>query len=178
MERRWRVHGEGAEECMERGGVHGEGAECMEGRWRGAWRGAGLGGGVVERGGVAVRGRGGGVDRGAGTVWVLAFLGVIWSVGVAAMVVGGVRGARHRVEAAADLGALAGAGRVSEGEGAACRVAREVAADSGGRVASCVVRGRIVEVSVDGVVRLPFGMREVRVVARARAGPVGRDGVP
>ncbi len=111
-------------------------------------------------------------------MWVLAFLGVIWVVGVAAMVVGGVRVARHRVEAAADLGALAGAGRVSEGEGVACRVAREVAADSGGRVASCVVRGRIVEVSADVVVRLPFGMREVRVVARARAGPAERDGVP
>ncbi|RFU41573.1 hypothetical protein DZF91_10960 [Actinomadura logoneensis] len=117
-------------------------------------------------------------DRGSGTVWVLAFLGVIWAVGVAAMVVGGVRVARHRVEAAADLGALAGAGRVGEGEEAACGAAREVAADSGGRMASCVVSGRIVEVSTDAVVRLPFGMRVVRVVARARAGPVGRDGVP
>ncbi|MCP2340359.1 secretion/DNA translocation related TadE-like protein [Actinomadura rupiterrae] len=117
-------------------------------------------------------------DRGAGTVWVLAFMGVIWVVGVAAMVVGGVRVARHRVEAAADLGALAGAQRASEGEVVACRAAREVAADSGGRVASCAVRGRIVEVSADVVVRLPFGIHGVRVAARARAGPAGRDGVP
>ncbi|RMI47781.1 hypothetical protein EBO15_00265 [Actinomadura harenae] len=132
----------------------------------------------VVRGGRGRRWCGGGADRGAGTVWVLAFMGVIWVVGVAAMVVGGVRVARHRVEAAADLGALAGARRVSEGEEVVCRVVREVAADSGGRVASCLVRGRIVEVSADAVVRLPFGMRGVRVVARARAGPVGWDGVP
>ncbi|MFC4908957.1 Rv3654c family TadE-like protein [Actinomadura gamaensis] len=123
-------------------------------------------------------GHGRGGDRGAGTVWVLAFMGVIWMVGVAAMVVGGVRVARHRVEAAADLGALAAARRVSEGEEAACRAARGVAADSGGRVASCLVRGRIIEVSADVVVRLPFGIHGVRVAARARAGPVGLDGVP
>ncbi|MEV4251860.1 Rv3654c family TadE-like protein [Spirillospora sp. NPDC049652] len=138
------------------------------------WGEVGRGGGLVSR---RRRWEGEG-DRGAGTVWVLAFLGVIWAVGLAAIVVGGVRVARHRVEAAADLGALAGAGHVGEGEEAACRAVREVAADSGGRVASCAVRGRIVEVSTDAVVRLPFGIREVRVVARARAGPAGRDGVP
>ncbi|WP_344273046.1 Rv3654c family TadE-like protein [Actinomadura napierensis] len=125
------------------------------GRWRRGWR----------------------SDRGSGTVWVVAFMAVIWVGGVVAVGVGGVRAARHRGDAAADLAALAGAARVADGPAAACRVAREIARRSGARMAGCVVHGEIVDVSVTVALRAPVGGGALRVESKARAGPAGRDGV-
>ncbi|MDL4818222.1 Rv3654c family TadE-like protein [Actinomadura opuntiae] len=116
-------------------------------------------------------------DRGAGTLWVVAFMALIWVGGVVAMEVGGVRAARHRGDAAADLAALAGAARVPDGSAAACGAAREIARRSGARMARCAVRGEIVEVSVTVALRAPVGDGAVRIESRARAGPAGRDGV-
>ncbi|WP_433465247.1 Rv3654c family TadE-like protein [Spirillospora sp. CA-128828] len=121
--------------------------------------------------------RGFGADRGSGTVWVVAFSAVIWVVGVAAIMVGGVRGARHRGDAAADMAALAGAARVADGGGAACERAKKIAVESGARLSRCRVRGDEVEVSVTVELKVPMGMGAMRVVSRARAGPVGRVGV-
>ncbi|MFC7569589.1 Rv3654c family TadE-like protein [Actinomadura namibiensis] len=112
-------------------------------------------------------------ERGAGAVWVLAFMAVVWLVGAAVVVGGGVRIARQRGEVAADLAALAGAARVGEGERSACRVAGRIANGSGGRLAVCSVRGAIVEVEVVVGVRVPVGGGGLRIVSRARAGPVG-----
>ncbi|MWA06888.1 hypothetical protein F8568_042425 [Actinomadura sp. LD22] len=120
------------------------------------------------------RGRG---DRGAGTIWVVAFMAVIWVGGVAAVEVGGVRAARHRGDAAADLAALAGAARVADGAADACGRAREIAKRSGALMARCRVRGEVVEVAVTVAVRVPLGGGAVRIRSRARAGPVGRGGV-
>ncbi|MQY05480.1 Rv3654c family TadE-like protein [Actinomadura macrotermitis] len=117
-------------------------------------------------------------DAGAGTVLVVAFLGAVWLAGVAAMAVGGVRAARQRGDAAADLAALAGAQRVAEGSAVACRRAGEIAAASRGRLSRCAVRGRDVEVSVSVDARVPLGVAEVRIVSRARAGPAAPEGVP
>ncbi|MFD0684103.1 Rv3654c family TadE-like protein [Actinomadura fibrosa] len=128
-----------------------------------------------------VRGDGGGGcgrDRGAGTIWVLAFMALIWMSGVAAMTVGGVRAARHRADAAADLAALAGAARVPEGAQSACGRARHIADESGARLARCAVSGNVVDVAVTVAFRVPLGVGAVRVVSRARAGPAGQDGVP
>ncbi|MFB4300453.1 Rv3654c family TadE-like protein [Actinomadura sp. NTSP31] len=116
-------------------------------------------------------------DRGSGTVWVVAFMAVIWVGGVVAVGVGGIRAARHRGDAAADLAALAGAARVADGSVAACREAREIARRSGARMAGCVVRGEIVDVCVTVALRAPVGGGAVRIESRARAGPAGRDGV-
>ncbi|MFC9971778.1 Rv3654c family TadE-like protein [Spirillospora sp. NPDC127200] len=116
-------------------------------------------------------------ECGAGAVWVVAFVAVVWLVGGAAIAVGGVRVARQRVEVAADMAALAGAARVAEGEGAACRRAGRVVADSRARLSGCRVRGRIVEVEVTLAVRGPGGIGSLPVVSRARAGPVGPEGV-
>ncbi|WP_165494909.1 Rv3654c family TadE-like protein [Actinomadura roseirufa] len=112
-------------------------------------------------------------ERGAGTIWVVGFLAIIWLVGGAAVAVGGVRGVRHRVDAAADLAALAGAEHVPDGGGVACARVRSVAASSGVRVSRCVVRGEVVDVSVWRPVDVPLGIGVVRVESRARAGPVG-----
>ncbi|MEO3823131.1 Rv3654c family TadE-like protein [Actinomadura sp. B10D3] len=115
------------------------------------------------------------MDRGSGTVWVLAFAALVWVVGVAAIMVGGVRVARHRGDAAADMAALAGAARVAYGD--ACGRAKEIAVESGARVTRCRVRGDVVEVSVTVELHVPMGVGGLRVASRARAGPVGRDDV-
>ncbi|MFG2018329.1 Rv3654c family TadE-like protein [Actinomadura geliboluensis] len=119
-----------------------------------------------------------GGDRGAGTVWVVAFAAVVWVAGVAAIAVGGVRGARQRGDAAADMAALAAAARVADGGRSACARAREIAAGSGARLTQCRVRGDDVEVTVTVRLKVPMGIGDLRVISRARAGPVGRDGVP
>ncbi|MEW2356513.1 Rv3654c family TadE-like protein [Spirillospora sp. NPDC029432] len=99
-------------------------------------------------------------------------MGVVWAVGLAALGVGAARGARHRADSAADLAALGGAGRAVEGREVACRVAAEVAEGGGARLSRCSVRGAVVEVSVTA------RFRGMEVVSRARAGPVGSEGVP
>ncbi|TYC15489.1 flp pilus-assembly TadE/G-like family protein [Actinomadura syzygii] len=114
-------------------------------------------------------------DRGSGTVWVLAFAAVIWVCGVAAVAVGGVRGVRHRADAAADLAALAGAAKAVEGTGVACGRAKSIAAEYRTRLTRCQVRGEIVEVSVTADMRVPMGIGGVSVVSRARAGPTGSE---
>lgn len=110
-------------------------------------------------------------------VWVVAFSSLVWVVGAAAIMVGGVRGARHRGDAAADMAALAGAARVSAGSGGACERAREIAVASGAEVSKCRVQGDVVDVWVTVDLKVPMGMGNMRVVSRARAGPVRRDGV-
>ncbi|MGI5205869.1 Rv3654c family TadE-like protein [Spirillospora sp. CA-108201] len=119
-----------------------------------------------------------GGDRGSGSVWVLGFAVVVWVAGVAAILVGGVRGARNRGEAAADMAALAGAARVADGGAAACARAGRIAVGSGARMVRCVVRGEVVDVSVAVEVPRLMGLGGRRIVSRARAGPVARDGVP
>jgi|SRR5437868_3309338 len=118
-----------------------------------------------------------GRDRGAGTLWVVAFTAIIWLGGVTAMAAGGVRVARHRGDAAADLAALAGAARLPDGPSAACAKARSIAAQAGAGVSRCVVEGPAIDVSVTVTVKVPLGIGAVHVVSRARAGPVGREGV-
>ncbi|MFI0354414.1 Rv3654c family TadE-like protein [Actinomadura sp. 9N407] len=117
-------------------------------------------------------------DRGAGTVWVVAFMALIWAVGVAAMVVGAARVARHRADAAADLAALAAAARAVEGTEVACRVAAKAVAGSGGYLSGCSVRHGIADVRVTVPLRVPYEASGLEVVSRARAGPVGPEGVP
>lgn len=119
-----------------------------------------------------------GTDRGSGTIWVVAFAAVVWVAGVAAIAVGGVRAARHRGDAAADMAALAAAASVAEGDEGACRRAADIAVESGARLSGCQVRGDVAAVSVTVPLKVPMGIGNLRVVSRARAGPVGRDGVP
>ncbi|WP_182704068.1 Rv3654c family TadE-like protein [Thermomonospora cellulosilytica] len=116
-------------------------------------------------------------DRGSGTLWVLALMGLIWVMGVAFMAAGGVRAARHRAYGAADLAALAAASRAVEGPEPACRRAAEVAEGWGARLSSCAVRGMVADVEATVTVRLPDPFGSLRFVSRARAGPQGQEGV-
>lgn len=112
-------------------------------------------------------------ERGSATVWVLALAGALAVVALAAVLVGGAVVARHRAGSAADLAALAAAGRAVLADPGACAVAEEVAAANGAVLERCTVRaGAVVEVEVAVPFRLgPLGRRDA--AGRARAGPVG-----
>ena len=115
-------------------------------------------------------------DRGSGTLWMLALIGLIWSVATMAMAVGGVRAARHRAYAAADLAALAAASHLTDGAGSACELAARIARGSGGRLRQCVFHGRISDVVVVSEVRSIPALGHLTATARARAGPESGPG--
>jgi secretion/DNA translocation related TadE-like protein len=110
-------------------------------------------------------------ERGSATVWVLALAGLLAVLGAAVVLVGAAVVARHRATAAADLAALAGAGRAVMGEPDACATARGIAEANGGVVDGCAVRpGAVVEVHVHVPVRLG-SLGAFTAAAHARAGP-------
>lgn len=112
-------------------------------------------------------------DRGSASVWSVGALAALLAVAVAVVHLGGVAVARHQAEAAADLAALAGAGRVVAGERAACERAGEIIDHMRVRLDSCLVRGWDVLVEVSAHPAGPVG-RFGAATARARAGPVGQ----
>jgi secretion/DNA translocation related TadE-like protein len=115
-------------------------------------------------------------ERGSATVWVLALSAVLALLATAGVLVGVASVARHRAGGAADLAALAAAGRTVLGDPAACEVAAEVAAANGAELTGCrVTNGRVVEVTVRVAVELGrLGMHSS--TGRARAGPVAVPG--
>jgi secretion/DNA translocation related TadE-like protein len=96
-------------------------------------------------------------------------------LGVALAAVGSALVARQRAQAAADLGALAGATLVIQGEAAACGRAGELVGANGGRLGACRADGLDLVVTAEVEVA---GVGTAR--ASARAGPVtaspGRTG--
>lgn len=110
-------------------------------------------------------------ERGSATVWVLALAGLLAVLGAAVVLVGAALVARHRATAAADLAALAGAGRAAVGDPHACATVARIAAANGGVVDGCAVRsGADVEVRLHVAVRLG-SVGAFTAAARARAGP-------
>lgn len=110
-------------------------------------------------------------ERGSATVWVLALAGLLAVLGAAVVLVGAALVARHRATTAADLAALAGAGRAVLGDPDPCLAAARIAAANDGVADRCTLRpGAVVEVQVHVTVRLgPVG--GFHAGARARAGP-------
>jgi secretion/DNA translocation related TadE-like protein len=100
---------------------------------------------------------------------------VLVLMGVAGAAVGAARVGRHRAQAAADLGALAGAARAIEGTGAACERAARFVAANGGRTASCEVSGLEIVVRAEVIVTPLPGLTRIASAA-ARAGPVEAAG--
>lgn len=120
---------------------------------------------------VSVRDRaptvGGGHERGSGTVLVLGLVAVVLVLVVTVSLLARTQSTRGAVQAAADLGALAGARRVaSAGPAAGCAVAQAVVAENGAVLTSCEHVG-------DGVVRVTASRDSALGPARAsaRAGP-------
>ena len=114
-------------------------------------------------------------QEGAATVLVVPFVGVLALVTVLLAFQGGVLVAQRRVQAAADLAALAGAAALQRGEDG-CAAASAVAGRNGALLSSCQVSGGagragrdvVVTVERDGPAVLG---RSVTVEASARAGP-------
>ena len=112
-------------------------------------------------------------DRGAASVWVLACCALLLVVAGVATIRSLAVLARHRVESAADLAALAAAGRIGVGADE-CAAAGVIARANGARVSSCRVtldagkRSGSVVVRVRSDVGLPVvGTRSVTASARA-----------
>jgi secretion/DNA translocation related TadE-like protein len=97
-------------------------------------------------------------------------MALVWLVAAVAMTVGGIRAARHRADAVADLAALAAAAQVINGSERACAVAGAIAREARARLVQCVVRDSVVDVRVTVTTNLP-GLGPVQVPSRARAGP-------
>jgi secretion/DNA translocation related TadE-like protein len=106
---------------------------------------------------------------------VVALGGVLAVLGAACLLVGFAVVARHRAGAAADMAALAGAGRAAVGSPDACAAAAAVARSDGATLETCAVApGGVVAVGVRVPVRLgPFGTASARARARAGTAPPG-----
>jgi secretion/DNA translocation related TadE-like protein len=110
-------------------------------------------------------------ERGSATLVAVAMMAVLMAIVLGGSVVGSAVIARHRAQAAADLAALAAAGRIASGPQSACGWATSVAAANGGRVAACTVEELDVVVTVE--VTVPLGSLGIAPAsAAARAGPV------
>ena len=118
-------------------------------------------------------------DRGSAAIWVLACGAVVLAVAAVVVVRTLAVLARHRAESAADLAALAAAGRIGVG-GRPCAAARAVAAADDAVVRVCTValdpsgRSGTVRVQVSVRVDLPVIGAGQAQGARARAGAWAR----
>jgi secretion/DNA translocation related TadE-like protein len=97
-------------------------------------------------------------------------MAVILAVVGGVLVVGSAVIARHEAQSAADLAALAAAGRLAEGQTAACGWAESVARQMNARMTGCAVQALDVVVTIDVDAALGrWGLGVAR--AAARAGP-------
>jgi secretion/DNA translocation related TadE-like protein len=107
--------------------------------------------------------------RGAATVLVVAFLGLLLLVGAALGVVGAMVRAHRNAQSAADLAALAGAAALARGDDA-CTAAAEVATANDADVLTCAAQRLEVRVAV--LVDGPHWLGQTAdLTADARAGP-------
>jgi len=99
-------------------------------------------------------------------VWLLAAGLVLLLAGGFGAAIGSATVARHRAQAAADLGALAGAMRAVYGSGVACAQARRIVTANGAEQSACRLDG--LDVTVTARVRTVVGIAS----ATSRAGSV------
>jgi secretion/DNA translocation related TadE-like protein len=106
-------------------------------------------------------------DRGSASIWLLCAGSVVIAIGLAGALGAAAATARHRAQAAADLGGLAGARYALAGDTVACAHAGAIVEANGARMTSCHLDGFDLVV----VVELPVaGLGTVH--GTARAGPV------
>jgi secretion/DNA translocation related TadE-like protein len=107
-------------------------------------------------------------ERGSATVMGACVVAALAGLVVVIVYVGAAVSARHQVQSAADLGALAAAQALMVGGGDPCGEAEVIAARMDVRVGSCVVDGSDVVVRAEvGVDLGALGQRQARAVARA-----------
>lgn len=109
-------------------------------------------------------------DRGSATMWAAGAIVALLLVAGLVFALGAVVVTRHRATDAADLAALAAAGRADQGTESACEQARAVVDKLAVRLVSCRFEewDALVEVQADA----PGGLGVAS--AHARAGPVAR----
>ena len=108
-------------------------------------------------------------ERGSAAVLATVLVGVLAAVTALAAVVGGAVTDQRRLEAAVDLGALAGASAAQRGTDA-CAAAGSVTARNGARVTTCSVDGAVVTLRAGRLTQRVLGLR-FTLTATARAGP-------
>lgn len=101
---------------------------------------------------------------------------VLTSVAVGGVWIGAAVVARHRAQTAADLAALAAAGRLPAGPEAACREARALAEAMRVTLADCTIDGLDVVVITSVRVGVGGGWADEPARAAARAGPAAARG--
>ncbi|MEW9554727.1 Rv3654c family TadE-like protein [Nonomuraea sp. NPDC050783] len=110
-------------------------------------------------------------ERGSATLWGVALMGLLMAVATALATAGAVRVARHRVNDAADLSALAAARLALADPEGACARAGALAAANGVRLTGCEIVDEVADVWTSLSISLPVvGTRTV--IGRSRAGPV------
>ncbi|UYP19348.1 flp pilus-assembly TadE/G-like family protein [Rhodococcus sp. Z13] len=112
-----------------------------------------------------------GDDRGSATVFGCAIAAALVALTVTAVHLGGAVVTRHRVQAAADLSALAVAAALDRGADAACGSADPIVTRMRVRLRGCRIEGWDAVVEVAARTSPLFGGREAAAVARA--GPAG-----
>ncbi|TQF74983.1 flp pilus-assembly TadE/G-like family protein [Rhodococcus spelaei] len=110
-------------------------------------------------------------ERGSATVLACFAMLALISLTLVVGHLGAAVAARHRAQAAADLGALAAAAAVDRGEEAACAAARAVADRMVAALRECRIEGWDAVVTVGARVGLA-AVGTGDAVAAARAGPV------
>ncbi|MGI8901620.1 MAG: Rv3654c family TadE-like protein [Nocardioides sp.] len=108
-------------------------------------------------------------DSGTATVLVMPLLGIVVLAAVLVSLLGSLLVAQRRVQAAADLSALAGASAASRA-GDACASAARLSRRNGADLVTCRLEGREIWLEVALEVTGLLG-RSVTVRAQARAGP-------
>jgi secretion/DNA translocation related TadE-like protein len=114
--------------------------------------------------------RGPQAEDGSASVLATLVVGVLAFVALLTAVVGGAVADKRRVEAAADLGALAGASAVQRGDDG-CGAAAAIVARNRSRLVGCSVAGLVVSVRAARDTSRVLGLR-LTLSSRARAGPV------
>lgn len=108
-------------------------------------------------------------EQGAATLLVTSMLGVLLLATVGVAGAGRLLLTHHRVQASADLAAVAGADALAQGS-EACDAAESIADANGAELEQCLIDGPDVTVSTTVIVHLPTGYVAV-LTGRARAGP-------
>lgn len=107
-------------------------------------------------------------------MWLLALGLLLLAAGLVGAAVGAAHVARHQARTAADLGALAGAVRVIDGQQVACARARQLVVANGARMVDCRLHELDLTVTVEVAPPRALGLRRP-ATATARAGPVRAD---
>ena len=110
-------------------------------------------------------------ERGSGTVYAVAMIGVLAALTAAATLIAKAQVSYQRAAAAADLGALAGARALVDGSDDPCGAAARIVRRNGAELAGCAIEGETIVITSRVSVTLgSFGIEAA--AARARAGPV------